>query len=63
MNRLTSDLDNIWSELVEAGLFTDDELRLVTALNGYTEETLNNALFVRTGFTSYDEYKEDVPFR
>lgn len=55
----TPKLDNIWSELVEMGLFTEDELNLVTSLLGYTEDTLNKAIYVRTGCNSLESYKAE----
>lgn len=42
-------LNELWARLVDMGLFTDDELNLVTSLMGYTEDTLNQAIYVRTG--------------
>lgn len=42
--------------LTENGLATDDEISLVVKINGYTEEQLDNILFVRTGYTSFENY-------
>lgn len=43
--------------LIDEGIATDEELRLVTSINGYNIETLNDILYVRTGYRDYDQYK------
>lgn len=35
--------------MIESGLFTQEELSLLSCLYGYTRETLLDAWFVRTG--------------
>jgi hypothetical protein len=50
------DLDVYWEFLVDNGVTNDDELRLITAINGYLEETLNDVLYCRTGYRSVDQY-------
>lgn len=42
--------------LTENNIATDDEINLVVKINGYTEEQLDNILFVRTGYTSFESY-------
>ncbi len=52
-----------WLYLVESGIATEAELRLVTYLLGYSVETLDKVLYVRTGYRSIDqliEYLEGV---
>lgn len=49
-------LNELWARLVDMGLFTDDELNLVTSLMGYTEDTLNQAIYVRTGCKDIESY-------
>ena len=53
-------LEGMWDFLTEAGIATEDELRLITAINGYNEETLCDVLFVRTGYRSFDQLEEEV---
>ena len=48
-------LEKMWDYLTEAGIATEEELRLITAINGYNEETLCDVLFVRTGYRSLDQ--------
>ena len=47
--------DELWDKLVEYGIATVQELELVTSLNGYTAETLNDVLYVRTGYNSWEQ--------
>lgn len=44
-----------WDVLVEYGIATEDELRLVVAINGTSVETLEDVLYVRTGLRSFDQ--------
>lgn len=41
--------------LVGYGFATEDEIQLVTAINGYNERTLRDILYVRTGYNSFDQ--------
>jgi hypothetical protein len=51
--------DQLWDKLVESGIATEAELKLVTCINGYTVETLNDVLYARTGERSWEEEEED----
>ena len=43
-------ISETWDTIVEYGIATEDELSLVTAIDGYNEDTLNNVIYVRTGY-------------
>lgn len=43
------DVYDLYEQLVELGLFTHKELKLLTRINGYNIETLNNAIYARYG--------------
>lgn len=49
----------MWSELILRDIATEDEIQLVTSINGYTIETLNDILYVRTGYRSLDQMEEE----
>jgi len=49
----------LWDILVELELFTDDELRLLTNINGLSVETLNDAIFARYGYRDLKQMMED----
>jgi hypothetical protein len=48
-----------WCYLVEAGIATEAELRLVTCIIGYSVETLDKVLYARTGYRSIEQLEED----
>ena len=50
--------EQIWDYLVETGTATEEELKLITSINGYTEETLNNVIYARTGYRSMEQIEE-----
>lgn len=45
-------------KLIDYGIATDEEIELVTSLNGYTEATLDDIVQVRTGFIDLEEFEE-----
>jgi hypothetical protein len=44
------ELEKIWDYIVELGIATTEELSLVTDINGYNEEALNDVIYSRTGY-------------
>lgn len=61
------DIINWWNTwLVECDVATQDEIDLVTAINGWNEESMLDILFVRTGLRNIEqfcnEYDLDNPF-
>ena len=48
-------LEEICEELVEMGIATFDELQLVININGYTSKTLNDIIYVRTGYRNIEQ--------
>ena len=41
--------------LVEHGICTEAEVELVIDINGYSEETMHDILFARTGYRSFEQ--------
>jgi len=52
------DIEQIWDFLVGSGIATEDELRLIVSINGYSTESLNDVLYCRTGCRSIEQLKE-----
>lgn len=52
MNR---NIERVWETLVDMGIATDEELQLVTSINGYSIETLNEVIYVRTGYHDMEQ--------
>lgn len=49
----------IWDAICEYGIATKEELELVTSINGYNENTLNDVVYVRTGYRNIEQLLED----
>ncbi len=50
--------NELFDELIERELFTHDELKLLTNINGLSIETLNDAIFSRYGYRDYEQMME-----
>lgn len=45
--------------LIENGIATEEEITLVTKINGYSQETLNDILYARTGYRSFEQIQQE----
>ena len=52
------EVNRLYEDLIEGGYFTEDELQLVTDINGYSIETLNDCIYCRYGYRSYEQMTE-----
>ena len=57
---MDKEVEKTWDLMVEYNIATDDEINLVTSINGYNMETLNDIIYARTGFRSIDQLMEEV---
>lgn len=48
-------LEDMWDFLAGYGFATDDEIDLVTRINGYNEKSLEDILYIRTGYLNFDQ--------
>lgn len=46
----------LWNDVVNYGIATDEELQLITCINGYNEDALNDVVYVRTGYRELSSY-------
>lgn len=51
-------VNELYDLLVDDGYFTEEELRLLTNINGYSIDTLNSAIYARYGYRDYEQMKE-----
>ena len=51
-------IEKIWDYLIETGIATEEELKLVTCIIGYNEESLNSIIYARTGYRNMDQIIE-----
>ena len=52
-------IEEMYDILVNDGIATEDEVDLVTCINGYKKETLEDILYVRLGYTTFDQYLDE----
>ena len=53
-------LEKTWDKIIELGIATEAELQLVTILDGYSIDTLNNVVYVRTAYNNLNDYLESL---
>ena len=54
-----SDIESTWDYLVDKGIATEQELILVTYINGYNMESLNDIIYVRTAYRTVEQLQEE----
>ena len=52
-----NEFDLLWDNIIEYGIANEDELRLVTSINGSNIDSLNSVLYSRVGYRSWEQYK------
>jgi hypothetical protein len=55
---MNKELNKLWDLLVNYELASEETLQLITRLNGYSLETMENVLYALTGYHSYEQYME-----
>jgi len=50
--------DEMWSRLEEIGV-SEETLRVVTDINGYSEDTMLDILYVVTGYRNFEQLEEE----
>ena len=58
MNKIDSLNNKIYDYILNNDIATKDEIRLVTSINGYNEESLNSIIYSRTGYRSIEQLQE-----
>ncbi|MBQ0099722.1 MAG: hypothetical protein KBS91_04170 [Firmicutes bacterium] len=51
------EVNELYSRLIDENYFTEEELSLVTCINGYTVDTLNDCIYARYGYHTYEQLK------
>lgn len=52
-------VDEMWDYLLNGGFVSEETLRVVTNINGYSEQTMEDILYSETGYRSFDQLEED----
>ena len=50
----------VWDLLLQYDVATENELKLVTTINGYNIDTLNDVLYARTGLRSIEQMINEI---
>jgi hypothetical protein len=53
------DVESTWEYLVYQGIATEQELQLITDINGYNMESLNDVIYSRTAYQDAEQLQED----
>lgn len=53
-------LNTLYDKIVEYGIATNKEIDLVTSINGWNEEAMNDIIYCRTGYRSIEQYEEEM---
>lgn len=51
-------INEMWNCLTENQIATESELSLVTCINGYSEESMRDVLYARTGYRNFDQLED-----
>ena len=49
----------LWDFIVDNNIATEDEVRLVSYINGLNEETMTDIIYAKTGLRSYEQCKDE----
>lgn len=49
----------LWDFIVDNNIATEDEVRLVTYINGLSENTMTDIIYAKTGLCSYEQCTEE----
>lgn len=52
----------LWDFIVDNNIATEEEVRLVSDINGWNEETMTDIIYARTGLRSYEQCKDEGYF-
>ena len=53
-------INEVWDLLIEYGVATQEELELVTCINGYNIDTLNDVIYARTGYRDIEQLQDEI---
>ena len=51
-----NNIDGVWDYIIECGIATQEEMELITHINGYSIETLNSVVYARTAFNTVEQF-------
>lgn len=54
----TMNNNEIWDYIIEYSIATEEELQLITSINGMNEDSLNSVIYCRTGYRSVEQLRD-----
>ena len=52
------DTNTAYDILIDSGIASEETINIVTNINGYTRETMQDILYAATGFRNFDQLDE-----
>ena len=59
---MTQEQNELWDYLLETQTATEEEIQLVTSINGNNIEALESILYCRTGYRSLEQIKDQEDY-
>ena len=56
--KMENTIETIWDYLLDYNIATEEELKLVTNINGYNIESLESVIYARTGYKNIEQLQE-----
>ena len=53
-------IEQVWDLLYQYDIATENELKLVTTINGYNIDSLNDILYARTGLRDIEQLLDEI---
>ena len=53
-------IEQVWDLLYQYNIATENELKLVTQINGYNIDSLNDILYARTGLRDIEQLLDEI---
>lgn len=55
---MSEDINNAWDTLINMGV-SEDTLKIVTSINGYNLDTLQDVLYAVSGYRDFEQLEEE----
>lgn len=55
---MNNEVKDLWDYLLDNGITSEETLQVVTNINGYNIDTLNDVLYATTGYRSLEQIEE-----
>ena len=49
-------ISELWDNIIDYDIATENELQLITTIMGYNEDVLNSVIYTRTGYHNWEQF-------